>query len=174
MALVLDATVGGANANSYVTVAEADTYFEGRLYATDWTGATTENKTTALVMATTVLDDWAEWVGSKADLIENQALRWPRYNVEHRDGEWFDSDVIPAFLRRAVCEEAIYLLGKDPTAAPDTQGFSSLRVASLALAVDKSDRDKDTAIPDYVKAIIEPYAIIRSTAGSGTVHVQRT
>lgn len=174
MALVLDATVGGPNSNSYITVEEAEDYFEGRLHSTNWLNAIPTEKTAALVMATTLLDDWIDWKGTKADLIEDQALRWPRYNAEHRDGEWFDSDIIPGFLKRAVCEEAIFLLGKDPTAAPDTQGFSSLRVASLALTVDKYDRDKDTSIPDYVKSIVEPYGIIRSSAGGGVVRVERT
>ena len=40
MTLVLDATVGTASANSLVTVAEADTYFESRLQATAWTTLT--------------------------------------------------------------------------------------------------------------------------------------
>ena len=33
---VLDATLGGPDANSYVTLAEADAYFAGNTHVNDW------------------------------------------------------------------------------------------------------------------------------------------
>jgi hypothetical protein len=39
MAPVLVATLAGANSNSYITVADATTYFDNRLDAADWTAA---------------------------------------------------------------------------------------------------------------------------------------
>jgi len=59
MALTLDATAKGADSNSYVSVSEAISYFEGRLdsadtWATAVAGATTEE--VALVMATSRLE----------------------------------------------------------------------------------------------------------------------
>jgi hypothetical protein len=36
MAVTLDATVGGATANSYLTVADADAYFDGHQFGATW------------------------------------------------------------------------------------------------------------------------------------------
>ena len=72
MALV--ATVNGATSNSFITVAEADTYWATNLYATNWDGATTANKEKALKMATRILDEKVAWVGTRA--TSTQALGW--------------------------------------------------------------------------------------------------
>lgn len=179
MAITIIATPGAANANSYVTKAEASAvggYWETRLFNTKWTSATDANKNAALVWATRLLDDWVDWVGSKVDIRENQALRWPRYNAKDIDGEWYESDEIPPFLKDATSELAGHLLSltADPTAPPDTQGFKSLKVGSLALEVDVKDRDMYTLIPDSVVAIIEPYGRIRSRGGRSLADVVRT
>jgi len=174
MAVTVIATVGAPNANSYLTVAEADTYFESRLNSTAWTTASAGDKDIAAVMATRTLDHWIDWDGDKADLIENQALRWPRHSVYYRDGESIDNDIIPVFLKEITAELAMYLLAVDITAEPDTKGFSELTAGPLKLVIDKEDRDSTTAIPDFIKAMIEPYGRIRSRTGSGTKDLIRS
>jgi hypothetical protein len=52
MAPVLVATLAGANSNSYITVANATTYFDNRLDAADWTAASADNKAASLITAT--------------------------------------------------------------------------------------------------------------------------
>ncbi len=179
MAITIIATPGAANANSYVSKAEASAvggYWETRLFKTNWTSATDADKKVALVWATRLLDDWVDWVGSKVDDRDEQALRWPRYGATDVDGDSFESDEIPPFLKDATAELAGHLLGldSDPTAPPDTQGFSKLKVGSLELEVDKRDRDEYTLIPDSVVAIIEPYGRIRSRGGPSVANVVRT
>ncbi len=174
MAITVDATVGGANANSYITVAYASTYFEGRLNVGNWTAASAGDKDISVVMATRVLDDWVDWEGYRVDEEEDQALRWPRYGAVSRDGFAFDSDVIPGFLQRATAELALFLLGSDLTAEPDTKGFKELSVGSLRLVIDRADRDGATLIPDAVKAMIEPYGRVRARGGSMSAGLVRT
>lgn len=174
MSLVLIATSGATNANTYATKAEASVvggYLESRLFTTTWTGASAADKNAALVWATTLLDDWVDWIGSRVD--DDQSLRWPRYSVEDQDGYTVDSDSIPAFLKNATSELAMYLLGGDPTDAPDTLGFSRLKVSTLELEVDKSDRDSETTIPDHVKAMIEHYGVVRSRGAGGVAKLMR-
>ena len=48
MTITIIATPGASNANSYVTLANAETFFESRLHKTDWTDATDANKNIAL------------------------------------------------------------------------------------------------------------------------------
>jgi hypothetical protein len=174
MAVTVNATVGTPTSNSYITVAEADTYFESRLNATVWTAASAGNKDIAVVMSTRTLDDWVDWQGNVADIKEQQSLRWPRYDAYYRDGEYVDSDIIPVFLKEITSEMAMYLLSNDVTAEPDTKGFKELTAGPLKLVVDADDRDSTTAIPDFIKAMIEPYGSIRNRTGSGVKDVHRS
>ena len=170
MAITIDTTISGENANSYSTVGEADTYFTGHLYKTAWTSSTTKEE--SLVMATRLLDSWVLWKGYRA--TEDQALRWPRYDVQDRDGYTYDSDIYPQFLKDATAELALYLLQNDPTAEPDSKGYSEMKVDSLMLKIDKSDRDSTTTIPDIVKSMVEPYGSIRKRGGSKQVKLLRS
>ena len=47
MAITLDATVGGANANTYITLADANSFIEGLVLSDDtsaWDNSSTDNK----------------------------------------------------------------------------------------------------------------------------------
>lgn len=107
MALVLDATVGGATSNAYLTAAEADAYLEGHINAAAWTAATTGAKEQALVAATRRLDQ-DQWVGGAASTT--QALKWPRIWCEDENGNEIAADVIPQEIKDATAELALVLL----------------------------------------------------------------
>lgn len=168
----LDTTIAGENANSYASLAEASGYFAERLNSTVWTAAASATQEVALIHASRTLDEWVDWVGSRA--TDAQSLRWPRYGAEDRDGYVFDSDFIPEWLKNASAELAHYLMQEDRTAEPDTKGFSTLQVGSLKLVVDKTDRDSITVLPDTVIAMVEPYGEIRSRGGSPFAKLERT
>ena len=58
MAITLDATVGGANANTYITLADANTFIEGLVLSDDaaaWDGSSNDNKNRALFTAASFL-----------------------------------------------------------------------------------------------------------------------
>jgi hypothetical protein len=85
MALVLikeDGT-GRSDANSYAAAADGDAYFDGHLYATAWTGASTGNKEKALVMATRLIDSQYQFNGFRSNT--DQALQWPRQRCPDPD-----------------------------------------------------------------------------------------
>ena len=59
MAITLDATVGGANANTYITLADANTFIEGLMLSEDtaaWDGSSSDNKNRALFTAAQRID----------------------------------------------------------------------------------------------------------------------
>lgn len=149
------ATAGANNANSYCTVAEADAYFETQLYATTWTDADQEDKEKAMIMATRILDEEIDWQGVKTS--EDQALRWPRGNVEDRDGYIFVNDEIPVFLQNATAELAHQLLLKNRFQTLDdaATGIKSVKAGSVAVEFDKMDRI--SLLPQSVLSMIEPY-----------------
>jgi len=79
------ATVGASNANSFVTVAEGDTYCDARLNASAWTDAEDDDKAKAVIEATRELSA-KMWVGSKSTTA--QALAWPRAYATDPDAAW--------------------------------------------------------------------------------------
>ena len=124
MAVTVDASVGGAASNSYLTVAAADAIADLQLGTLTWEGATvtTDDKSRALIAATAYLDQLS-WIGSKASTA--QALLWPRSDVECGD-KVYASDVLPAELTRGTFDLANALLATPTLLTPAPAGFSEL------------------------------------------------
>jgi len=140
--------------NSYQTVTEADTYFEGRLDAAAWTSATDELKTPALITATATLEhmNWAGVVVS-----ESQNLAFPRV------GSYFDprlgyevtlSDEVPNRINTATFELAYHLLNNDGI-LDDTGSLRNLDVGSISL----NRITRPNLIPESVKRLIKPLLV---------------
>ena len=79
MAATIVATLKSATANSYVTLAEANTYFETVPDSTTWDNKTDDQKKRALISATRWIDS-LNFYGDRCD--DGQALKWPRNNYE--------------------------------------------------------------------------------------------
>ena len=92
---------------SYATVEEADLYFSGRGSAAHWFSMTSGQKSAALEHAAKVLDHAYQWKGSPA--VNGQPLRWPRKNVIDPDGILLDPGKVPAQVRSAAMEQALYM-----------------------------------------------------------------
>lgn len=99
MAVVLDATVGGASANTYVDESEADAYFETfHWFAATWAGFGSTEKAQRLIEAARAIDS-LDFVAEKAD--EDQALEFPRSTQD-------DTAEIPPEVRKAQMEAALF------------------------------------------------------------------
>ena len=136
--LIVETGAGLSNANSYATLAEANTYHETRLHVSDWTSASDANKETALMWATRSIDNMIHWNGAVS--TDDQALQWPREGVIDRNGNAIENDEIPTFLKYATSEFARLLIASDRMADSDTAGFKELEVGTLRIVVDKYDR----------------------------------
>ena len=80
-----DATVGGANANTYITLADANSFIEGLVLSDDaaaWDGSSNDNKNRALFTAAQRIDR-EKFLGARVD--DTQALEWPRSGVRKPD-----------------------------------------------------------------------------------------
>jgi|SRR5579862_4412968 len=169
--MALDASVGGASANSYATVDEAATYHAARLYADTWTGAQADDQAKALQMATKLLDAQVDWLGIAASTT--QALGWPRFGVMARNG-WFHilPTIIPTELKDATAEFARQLLDGDRTAdsETETEGIKSLKVSTIAIDF---DRPQAKVIPDAVFYLIRHLGRVSQRSGSGSLPLVR-
>ena len=143
MALIVEdgTTSGGvANAESYVSVAYADTYFSDRGFA-DWALLTTAQKEAALRKSCTYLDQGWEWIGARRS--GSQYLMWPRsvMSISHH-GHWVNLDLylpgittIPLILKQAQCELAKESLTQDLGASYDpTQTVESETIGPLSVS----------------------------------------
>lgn len=154
MAPVLVATVGSATANSYVTVAEGDTYFDERLNVSAWTDAAADDKARALIMATRRID-MEEFEGEKA--ASGQALQWPRIGAIDPDGYEYDSAAIPQIVQDATCELALKFLNDGTTdafASSSLAQFENVQVDTIDVTPRSSFDPTD--LPDTVRRLLKP------------------
>lgn len=137
MATIIDATVGGANSNSYVTTDEATAYFAQRLRSSVWTAASTDDKEKALIMACQHIETARPMVergsaGTYGPYVSTQALSFPR-KADWASGTGY---AIPAPVKRAQCEEALALLARgaetERRRALQADGVSSFSVDGLS------------------------------------------
>jgi hypothetical protein len=105
--MVLDATVGGPSANSYLDVAAADAFASTDLgrNAKEWLAATDEDKEAALIRASEEIDATIGRVESF--FASDQALLFPRSFDLEADGT---TPKLPKTLEKATYLQAAYLL----------------------------------------------------------------
>lgn len=117
MALVVEDGTGRVDAESYLSVAEADAYHTNHGNST-WSGAAAV-KEAALRRATRYLDGHyrARWKGFKR--LRTQALEWPRYEVYDLSGYDIDSDSVPQAVKNALAEAALRELTDANSLQPD-------------------------------------------------------
>lgn len=149
----LDATVGGASANTYTTLAEANQYHEDRpASGATWSGAEDDEKNAALLWAQKLLDSMFEWSGAVTGYT--QALLWPRIGMYYRSGEEVSSSVIPDELKWAQAEFARQLMAADRAGDSDveTQGITKLVAGPVELEF--KDNVAAKVVPDAVVNLI--------------------
>ena len=116
MAATIHATLKGENSNSYVTLAEANSYFETVPDSSTWTNKTDDQKNRALISACRWIDD-QNYFGDRCD--EGQALKWPRNNFEV-DGVELACTAIPNKVKYAQYELARALANKSDAITGNT------------------------------------------------------
>lgn len=108
--MAIDATIGGATANSYVSLEDAETYFVARLRVDAWDGASAQDKEKALLQACRRIEALRLRSHRMRDdpflvAYDTQALKFPRWR-DFKDGAYF----IVQPVMDAQCEEALALL----------------------------------------------------------------
>lgn len=148
--MAIDATVAGLQANSYVTLDEAQEYFSGRLDADGWEQANDDRRERALITACRHIEALRLrshrrppdapavplQVVLQLDPLQvydnDQALGFPRSRDITVAGVYF----VPGRVKQAQCEEALSLLAGDGDygrrAALQAQGVTSFAVDGLS------------------------------------------
>jgi hypothetical protein len=115
VALIVEDGTIVAGAESYISVADADTYFTARANAT-WDALADADKEAALRKATDYMTGryGLRWKGERVS--ELQALDWPRSGA-YANGFLIDSGSVPVAVQRACAELAVRASADD--LAPD-------------------------------------------------------
>lgn len=156
MSLICEDGSGKSDSESYISVADASNYHTVR-GNTAWAALATDAlREAALRRATDYMRQAyrARWQGYKVN--EDQALDWPRYDVEV-EGYAVDSDIVPTEVKNACAELALRASAADLN--PDlTQGVLSEQVGSIQVTYDKASpqftryRAIDALLSPYLKA----------------------
>lgn len=163
----LVATAKSATANSYVTEAEADTYFDERTTATAWASEATDDKERYLITATRRIDS-ERFDGYKT--TTTQALKWPRDGACDDDGEEYDPDTVPDIVKFATYETALELLNDGTTDGLAPTGLEEFkRVKVGALEVERDSSYKAAELSDTVRRLLRP--VIRTATNSGIIEL---
>lgn len=139
--------------NSYVTLAEANAYFEHKLDIAAWIDAADSMKEQALVTATAYLDGLV-WIGTVVS--ESQTLAFPRINAEYNDPflgsiVTLDGNSIPKRVLNACKELAYHFLNNDGI-LDDTGSVTSLSIGDIRLELPQGA----SKIPGHVQRSINP------------------
>lgn len=171
--MAVTVTVG---TNSYISVADTSTYLDQRLYITEWTAASADDKSRAVIMASKKIDRLALKGRKKT---ETQTMEFPRcYSYDTRyastlndatnvnlSGEgWYCETASPQAVKDAVCEEALAILqsGNDSRIAMQRAGVKSYTLGSLSetftdAAASPTNVKSKGLLSDEAKALMRPY-----------------
>jgi len=158
--------------NSYVTLAEANTYFDNRLNITTWSSADDDTKTRALLQATRRLN-YEKYYGDRVS--GTQALPFPRINIGYIDGVLIDN-TIPQQIKDAECELALYMLSTDMSKPSvnlsniEEVQAGSVRVKYVADDNDNISRPNDE-LPPFVMHLLD--GLSKTATIGGMVEVYR-
>ena len=181
LTLIKEDGSGKADANSYASVADGDSYHDGHLYATAWTGASADQKAVALVMATRLIDAEFQFNGTRT--TANQALQWPRAMCPEPDNvhvpisvllpipyDYVQYDTVPKSVVQATCEMARAMLIEDRTANPLGEGLKYTGLGVNQTSFDKSDRRP--VLTQLAQVMLAKYGS-QISAKSGAVRLMR-
>ena len=160
MAATIIATLKSETANSYVTLSEANDYFDTSPDSSTWTNKTDDQKKRALISATRWIDTLV-FYGDRCD--DSQALKFPRNNYQV-DGVELACSKIPNNIKYAQYELA-RALANDTDAITGTTGkegnISEAKLGDLAVKFSTASQGTGS-----VNNILDVYPWLQSYLGA--------
>ena len=156
MALIVEDGSVVPNAHSYISVADATTYFENHSDPELWPNSQLDVKEGALRYATTTLDGMFKWTGEVFSLT--QSLSWPRSDATDNEDRTIATNSVPERVRQATCELALLHISKPLNENYDRGGDT------------KMEQVGPVRVEYFSGASVEPYLpiLMRILGGLGT------
>lgn len=168
----VNASAGASDANSYVTVAEADAYFAESFGRTLWATREPSDKEILVIQASRSLDMYMTWSGFKSS--PSQSMEWPRSNAYDKIGLLYDSATIPAPIKFATMELAYHILSN---AGLNFQEQSVDKVKVGPIDIQFADRSVDPGIPGFIEQLVSHIGspiVVGGGKRAYTVRLERT
>ena len=186
MAITIVATVGANNANSYVTLQEAQDIVDGLIEDDDviaWGSSTEDQKNRALYTATQRIDR-ERFLSAKTN--NSQSLQWPRTGVRKPDTyintyaigfpfaitqAFFEDNEIPDQIKKAEVVLAVYLNNnKDGLGLSGLEDYKRIKLGNL-----EAEPNFYGAVgADRVPPLFERYFTGIRVSGPGSVALKRS
>ena len=180
------ATPGAADANSYVTEAEATDYVSYMLLNADvqhWNSGNEDSRHRALAYATQRLDR-ERFLGARA--TDTQALQWPRTGVRKPDTyintysvgfpfrittDYFTDTEIPEQIKRAQVELAVYLhQNVEGLGLSGLEEYKNVQIGSINVTPNQFG----AVGADKIPPMVERYLIGLRISGPGNIAIKRS
>ena len=187
MPIAIVATIGAADANSYLTLAEAQAIIDGFVQDADvtaWASATTDQKNRALFTATQRLDR-ERFLGARA--TDTQALQWPRTGVRKPDTyintyavgfpfrittDYYTDTEIPQQVQYAQVVLAAYLNNNpDGIGLSGLEDYKNVKIGSIDVT---PNLGYGAVGADKIPPIVERYLTGLRISGPGNVAIKRS
>lgn len=175
MALIVEDGTGKTDSESYLSVADADTYIAKFLDdPAAWTSLSPALKETALRKGTRYLNDvyGLRWLGSRTNV--DQALHFPRSGIVDYDGFIIEDDEMPRELGDATAEAALRSVTETNGLLPDITETGSLKRKKLVAGPLESEKEYvgGTRLESKIYTTIERL-LDRLVTGRNVVIVER-
>ena len=172
MAATIIATLKSETANSYVTLSEANDYFDTSPDSSTWTNKTDDQKKRALISATRWIDTLV-FYGDRCD--DSQALKFPRNNYEV-DDVVLACTAVPNNIKYAQYELA-RALANDTDAITGNTGTagvpSEVKIGDLEVKYNEKSQSTGTVNNVFdVYPWIQSYLGAYCSGGSGSYQVR--
>jgi hypothetical protein len=187
MAITIVATVGAANANSYLTLADATAIIDGFVEDADvqhWNSGNTDSRNRALFTATQRLDR-ERFLGARS--TDTQALQWPRTGVRKPDTyintyavgfpfrittDYYTDSEIPTQIKYAQVVLAVFLHNNtDALGLSGLEDYKNVKIGSL----DVTPNVGFGAVgADKVPPLMERYLTGLRISGPGNFAIRRS
>lgn len=166
MALIVEDGSIVEGANSYVSLDEADTYFETHpYYSANWSDLNDDQKESFLIYATTTIENLFTWKGYASNLA--QPLGWPRVSVYNKYGTPLTDNVIPNNLKMAQMELAVNAAAGDSFATSSSAGLDEVKIDVIELKFSSSSTSGAGPVPSYALSLLSDLGVY--SAGSRVI-----
>jgi len=188
MAITINATVGSASANSYITLSDANAIVEGLVKDDDVTaweaGSTSDDYRNRALYTAAQRIDRERFLGARVD--DTQAMQWPRTGVRKPDTyintyavgfpfrittDYFTDTEIPDQIKKAQVVLAVYL-NNNPSGIglSGLEDFQNVKVGSLQV----TPNFYGSTGADRVPPMFERYFTGLRVSGPGNVAIKRS
>lgn len=166
MSLITEDGTGLPNADSYVTLAEANAFMADDIHASGlWDDTTDDVKEAVIRFATSAMDTHFDYPGRK--VYSTGSLRWPRSGVSDLDGNSVSSASVPKEIKKASVRYAYEFLKADRVSDPESKGVSRITIDSIDIRFDKGDRPG--VAPSSVVQMLRGFASLRTGSKFGVI-----